>query len=87
MVLNGWGEVNWATKWEVLMKLFKEHELKRQGRGGGAGTPEDERFEKLEPYRAALVDGTVTAGFLGEREDQFARTGTEPDFFEDVLVC
>ena len=80
-------EVDWATKWEVLMGLFKEHELERQGQIGGAENPQGKHFETLESYRAALVDDTVMAGFLDEGEDQFARTGSEPDLFEDILVC
>jgi len=84
---TGLWEVDWATKWEVLMELFKEHELERQDKGGGTESPEGKRFEMLEPYRAALVDDTVPAGFPGEKEDQFARTGTEPDLFKDILVC
>jgi len=83
----GLWEVDWATKWEVLMVLFKEHELERQVKSNGSGSPEGKDFETLEPYRAALVDGTVTVGFLDEREDKFARTGSEPDLFEDILVC
>jgi len=83
----GLWEVDWATKWEVLMELFKEHQLEHQSKGEGAESPEGKRFEILEPYKVALVDDTVTAGFFGEKEDQFARTGTEPDFFEDILVC
>jgi hypothetical protein len=84
----GLWEVDWATKWEVLMGLFKEHELERQVRSGGAESPEGKRSETLEPYRAALVDDTVMVGFLDEGEgDQFARTRSEPDLFEDILVC
>jgi hypothetical protein len=83
----GLWEVDWATKWEVLMGLFKEHELERQGQIGDAGIPQGKHFETLEPYRAALVDDTVTMGFLDEGEDQFARTSSEPDLFEDILVC
>lgn len=83
----GLWEVDWATKWEVLMGLFKEHELERQGQIGGMERPGGKPFETLEPYRAALLDGTVTVGFMDEREDQFARTGSEPDLFEDILVC
>lgn len=83
----GLWEVDWATKWEVLMGLFKEHELERQGQIGGAENPQDKHFETLESYRAALVDDTVMVGFLDEGEDQFARTGSEPDLFEDILIC
>ena len=83
----GLWEVDWATKWEVLMGLFKEHELERQGQISGTENLQGKCFEILEPYRAALVDDTVMVGFLDEGEDQFARTGSEPDMFEDILVC
>ena len=84
----GLWEVDWATKWEVLVGLFKEHELERQDKRGGADSPEGKHSEALEPYGVALVDDTVTMGFLGEGEDdQFARTCSEPDWFEDTLVC
>ena len=83
----GLWEVDWATKWEVLMGLFKEHELERQEMSGGAESPRGKHFETLESYRPALVDDTVSVGFLDEGEDQFARTGSEPEFFEDILVC
>lgn len=84
----GLWEVDWATKWEVLVGLFKEHELERQHKRDGVESPEGKRSEMLEPYGVALVDDTVTVGFLGEGEDdQFARTCSEPDWFEDILVC
>lgn len=80
-------EMDWATKWEVLVVLFKEHELERRGRSGGAEGPEGKHSEMLEPYRAALVDDTVMVGFFDEGEDdQFARTCSEADLF-DILVC
>ena len=80
-------EMDWATKWEVLVVLFKEHELERRGMSGGAEGPEGKHSEMLEPYRAALVDDTVMVGFLDEGEDdQFARTCSEADLF-DILVC
>jgi len=79
-------EMDWATKWEVLVVLFKEHELERRGKSGGAESPEGKHSEMLEPYRAALVDDTVMVGFLDEGEDdQFARTCSEADLF-DILV-
>ena len=85
----GLWEVDWATKWEVLMNLFKEHELEHRGKIGGADGLEGKCFEALESYRVALADDTVTVGFLDEREDQFTRTGAEPDLFEfeDIVVC
>lgn len=83
----GLWEVDWATKWEVLMGLFKEHELERRGQTGGAENPQGKHFETLEPYRAALVDDTVMVGFFDDEEDQFATTGSELDLFEDILVC
>ncbi|KAF9648438.1 hypothetical protein BDM02DRAFT_2255976 [Thelephora ganbajun] len=83
----GLWEVDWATKWEVLLGLFKEHELERQGKIDYVESPEGKHFEALESYRATLVDDTVTVDFLDEREDQFARTGSELDLFEDILVC
>ena len=83
----GLWEVDWATKWEVLMGLFKEHELERQGQISGAENLQGKCFEILEPYKAALVDDTVMVGFLDEGEDQFARTDSEPDMFEEILVC
>jgi len=83
----GLWEVDWGTKWEVLMALFKEHELERYSHVYSAGSPGDKHIESLEPYRAALVDDTVTVGFLDERDDEFARTGSEPDMFEDILIC
>lgn len=83
----GLWEVDWTTKWDVLIALFKEHELERYGRTYNAESPEGKLFESLEPYRAALVDDTAAVGFLDEREDQFARTGSELDLFEDILVC
>ena len=88
----GLWEVDWATKWEVLMNLFKEHELEHQGKINSVESLEAKCFETLEPYRAALVDDThtVAMGFLDEREDQFTRTGSEPDLFgefEDIVVC
>lgn len=83
----GLWETDWATKWEVLVVLFKEHELERQGNRDGAESPEVKRPEALESYGTALVDGTFTVGFLDESEDdQFARTCSEPDFFDDLLV-
>lgn len=84
----GLWEVDWATKWEVLVGLFKEHELERRDEGGGMDSPEGKRSETLESYRVALVDGTVMVGIQDEREDdQFARTCSEPDWFEDIFVC
>ena len=84
----GLWEVDWATKWQVLTGLFREHELESQGKRGRAESPEGKRFETMESYRAAMVDGAVTVGFFDEKEDdQFARTRSEPDLFEDVLVC
>jgi hypothetical protein len=82
-------EVDWATKWEVLMNLFKEHELEYRGKIYGAESPGDKCFETLEPYRAALVDHTVAAGCFDEGEDPFTRIGCEPDsdLFDDILVC
>ena len=82
----GLWEMDWATKWEVLVVLFKEHELERHKTGGAEG-PEGKHSETLEPYRAALVDDSVMVGFLDEEEDdQFARTCSEDDLF-DILVC
>ena len=79
-------EMDWATKWEVLVVLFKEHELERQCKSGTEG-PEGNHSEMLEPYRAALVDDTVMVGFLDDDEDdQFSRTRSEADLF-DILVC
>lgn len=86
----GLWEVDWATKWEVLMNLFKEHELERQGKIGTVESPEARYFETLEPYRVALADDTVAPDFLDGREDQFTRTGSELDLFEDfedIVVC
>jgi hypothetical protein len=85
----GLWEVDWATKWEVLTNLFKEHEMEYRGKIEGAGGLEGKCFETLGSYRAALADDTVIVGFLNEREDQFTRTGAEPDLFEfeDVVVC
>jgi len=83
----GLWEMDWATKWEVLVVLFKEHELERRGKSGGAKGPEGNCSDMLEPYRAALVDDTVMVGFLDDDEDdQFARTCSEADLF-DILVC
>ena len=82
----GLWEVDWATKWEVLMVLFKEHELERQGHIGDPESPEGKLFEILEPYRAALADDTVMVGLLEERKDQFAKKGSKSDSFEDILV-
>lgn len=85
----GLWEVDWGTKWEVLMNLFKEHELERQYKIENLGSPEAKCLETLESYRAALADDTVAMGSLDGREDQFTRTGSEPDFFEfeDIVVC
>ena len=83
----GLWEVDWATKWEVLMNLFKEDELERQGKTDNAESPEPKCFETLEPYRAALFDDTVAVGFLDEREDQFTRMSSEADLFDDIVVC
>ena len=86
----GLWEVDWATKWEVLMKLFREHELEYKGKTYGMESPEGDDFEALGPYRAALADNLVVVGFLDEREGQLMVTGSEPDFFEDfedIVVC
>ncbi|KAF9788235.1 hypothetical protein BJ322DRAFT_1047860 [Thelephora terrestris] len=85
----GLWEVDWATKWEVLTNLFKEHEMEHRGKIEGADGLEGKCFETLGSYRAALADDTVIVGFLNERDDQFTRTGAEPDLFdfEDVVVC
>ena len=83
-------EVGWATKWEVLMNLFKEHELERQGNIDSMENPEAKYFETLEPYRAALNDDTVAVGLLDGGEDHFTSTGSELDLFnefEDIVVC
>jgi hypothetical protein len=87
----GLWEVDWATKWEVLMNLFKEHELEQKGKIEGMEELDGKCFETLEPYRAALAENTVAMDFLDEGEpDQFTRTGSEHDLFEDfedIVVC
>ena len=86
----GLWEVDWATKWEVLMNLFKEHELEHRSKIGGMNASESRCFETLEPYKAALADDTVAVSLLEEREDQFTRMGDEFDLFEgfeDIVVC
>jgi hypothetical protein len=49
----GLWEVDWATKWEVLMGLFKEHELERQGQIG------DAEFHKANTSRPGTVQGCI----------------------------
>ena len=83
-------EVDWATKWEVLMNSFKQHELEHQAKIYSEESSEAKRFQTLEPYRAALADDTVAVGFLDRNENQFTRTGSESDLFdefEDIVVC